>query len=135
LLVEDSAIELAEQECQADEDLRELRRARAAVRRAELDRKYLADFSIRVRELYPNCPAGREDAIAEHACRRYSGRVGRSAAAKALDEEAVDLAVAAHIRHQETDYDELLLKGTDRRRAREQVRTQVNRVLAEWCAR
>jgi len=34
------------------------------------------------------------------------GRGGRSAAAKSFDEEAVRLAVIAHIRHRETDYDE-----------------------------
>ena len=49
--------------------------------------------------------------IAEHACRTYSGRVGRSAAAKALDEQAARLAVGAYIRHAETDYDELLMQG------------------------
>ena len=58
--------------------------------------------------LFPNCPKGREQAIAEHACRKYSGRVGSSAAAKNLDEEVVKLAVLAHIRHREANYDELL---------------------------
>ncbi len=132
LLVENEALELAEQECKADADTRELRRARAANRRAELDAEYIASFAARVRELYPNCPIGREKVIAEHACRKYSGRVGRSAAAKELDKEAVRLAVAAHVRHQETNYDELLMTGFERWEAREQVHTQVSSVLAEW---
>ena len=72
--------------------------------------------------------------IAEHACRKYSGRVGRSAAAKELDKEAVRLAVAAHVRHQETNYDELLLSGFERWQAREQVHTKVYHVLDEWQA-
>ncbi|MBW1803359.1 MAG: DUF2293 domain-containing protein, partial [Deltaproteobacteria bacterium] len=38
-------------------------------------------------------------AIAEHACRKYSGRIGRTASAKSLDEEAAKLAIIAHIRH------------------------------------
>jgi hypothetical protein len=132
LLVENAAIELAERECKADEDTRKLRRSRAAIRRAELDEEYIKSFATRVRELYPNCPIGREEMIAEHACRKYSGRVGRSAAAKELDKEAVYLAVAAHIRHQETNYDELLLAGFERWGAREQVHAQVSHVLDVW---
>jgi len=62
----------------------------------------------------------------------YSGRVGRSAAAKALDEEAVRLAVTAHVRHAETNYDELLLKGIERRDAREMVYPEVSRILDRW---
>jgi len=132
LLVENAAVELAEHECKADADTRKLRRAQAAIRSAELDAEYIANFATRVRELYPNCPIGREKVIAEHACRKYSGRVGRSAMAKELDKEAVYLAVAAHVRHQETNYDELLLSDFERRQAREQVQAQVSHVLAEW---
>ena len=132
LLVENAAVELAEHECKADSDTRKLRRARIAIHRAELDGEYITSFAARVRELYPNCPIGREIVIAEHACRKYSGRVGRSAAAKALDKEAVCLAVAAHVRHLETNYDELLLTGFERWETREQVHAQVSHVLAEW---
>jgi hypothetical protein len=132
LLVENTTVELAENECKADADIRKLRRARAEIRRAELDAEYIASFAARVRKLYPNCPIGREKVIAEHACRKYSGRVGRSAAAKELDIGTVRLAVAAHVRHQETNYDELLLTGFERWQAREQVHAQVSHVLAEW---
>jgi hypothetical protein len=85
-----------------------------------------------VRALFPNCPAGREQAIAEHACLKYSGRVGRSAAAKSLDEDAVRLAVIAHIRHAETAYDQLLAAGRDRHEARSEVEERVRSVLAAW---
>ena len=119
LLVENEALERSEKESAGDEDARKLARARAALRRAELDLEYIRSFAGRVREIYSSCPVGRERLIAEHACRKYSGRVGRSAAAKALDEEAVRLAVTAHVRHAETNYDELLLKGIERRDARE----------------
>jgi len=132
LLVEEEAIARAEDECEADADQREVRRALAAERRAELDQGYLALFAARVRTLYPGCPAGREQIIAEHACRKYSGRVGRSAAAKELDEKAVELAVVAHIRHRESDYDQLLLDGCERRLARVQVREQIERILGKW---
>jgi len=56
----------------------------------------------------------------------------RSAAAKRLDEDAVRLAVAAHVRHAETRYDELLARGRERWEARERVRDGVERVLATW---
>ena len=104
LLVENEAVERAEIECEADAEQRDIRRAQAAVRRAELDDEYIRRFSIRIREVFPDCPKDRETLIAEHACRKYSGRVGRSSAAKDLEEQAVRLAVAAHVRHAETNY-------------------------------
>src|ERR1700754_2042950 len=55
----------------------------------------------------------RADAIALHAAARGSGRVGRSAAGRALDRDAVCLAVVASVRHVDTDYDALLMSGVD----------------------
>ncbi|MCK4729027.1 MAG: DUF2293 domain-containing protein [Desulfobacterales bacterium] len=69
---------------------------------------------------------------AEHACLKYSGRIGRSAAAKSLGENAVRLAVVAHIRHAETQYDELLMRGYERWDVRAQVEEVVRRVLTRW---
>jgi len=132
LLVEAKALAQAEQECLADSEARARRREREAARRAELDERYVAGFAQRIREMYPGCPPGREGVIAEHACRKYSGRVGRSAAAKSLDEKAIRLAVIAHIRHVETDYDALLAGGYDRQEARAQVESAVRRALARW---
>ena len=74
----------------------------------------------------------RERAIAEHACLKYSERVGRSAAAKSYDDEAVRLAFLAHVRHVETPYDKLLASGRDRHEARRQVDAQARLVLAAW---
>ena len=132
LLVEEAALQRAEQECLADEDVRARRREREAECRAELDQEYIQHFAARVRELFHNCPTGREQVIAEHACQKYSGRVGRSASAKSLDENAILLAVTAHIRHAETKYDELLSQGMERRDVRANVRSQVDEVLAHW---
>lgn len=132
LLVEEEALDQAEQECLADADARARRREREAARRAELDRQYVKNFAARVRELYPECPPGREEGIAEHACLKYSGRVGRSAAAKSLDANTIRLAVIAHVRHAETNYDALLAQGYDRWDARAQVEGNVARVLAQW---
>ena len=132
LLVEAQALEKAEEECLADEDIRERLRVREAARRDELDRRYVDQFAARVRELFPGCPSGREREIAEHACLKYSGRVGRSASAKALDQEVVCLSVVAHLRHRETKYDELLAKGYDRGEARTAVEKTVHQVLQKW---
>jgi len=134
-LVEEQALEKAEEECLADSEVRERRRNREAIRRQKLDRQYVEQFAQRVRELFPGCPAGREAAIAEHACQKFSGRVGRSAAAKSLDEAAVRLAVIAHIRHRETDYDRLLSRGYDRGEARVEVERAVGAVLRSWEAK
>lgn len=132
LLVENEALEQSERECEADATQREIRRGQAVLRRAEIDQAYIHDFAKRVRELYPNCPNGREMIIAEHACRKYTGRVGRSAAAKALDEHAIRLAVAAHARHTETNYDDLLSSMVERIKARSMVHGAVSSVLAQW---
>lgn len=132
LLVEVQGLEKAEEECLADSEVRERRRERETARREEYDRQYVDQFAARVRALFPGCPTGRERDIAEHACRKYSGRVGRSAAAKALDKEAVHIAVIAHVRHRETKYDELLAGGYDRWEARAAVEKAVRRVLQRW---
>jgi hypothetical protein len=135
LLVEARALEQAEADCLADSEVRERRKEREAVRREAMDRHYVEQFAQRVRSLFPACPAGRAQEIAEHACLKYSGRVGRSTSAKRFDEEAVHLAVVAHIRHTETAYDELLAKGWDRREARAEVEEAVDRVLMRWKTR
>jgi hypothetical protein len=58
--------------------------------------------------------------------------VGRSAAAKQFDSQAIRLAVIAHIRHRHTNYDELLMDSGDRQLAREQVRARIEEVVASW---
>ena len=132
LLVEEPALVQAEADCLADSEVRFRRRERAAAREEELDRHYIERFSAQVRVLFPGCPPGRERIIGEHACQKYSGRVGRSSAAKAFDEQAVRLAVIAHIRHAETPYDALLVRGDERGAARAQVEPDVTRVLRQW---
>jgi hypothetical protein len=81
---------------------------------------------------YPGCPSAEARRIAEHTGLRSSGRVGRSAAGRALDATAMDLSVIAHIRHEPTNYDELLMGGTERLEARAQVREKIDHVLSGW---
>jgi len=132
LLVEEEGLQKAEAECLADADARERRRGREVERRAELDQQYIRAFATRVRKLFPHCPPQRELEIAEHACRKYSGRVGRSAAAKNFDEAAVRHSVIAHIRHRETNYDQLLAQGYDRHDARALARSHIDEILTRW---
>ncbi|MBW1836739.1 MAG: DUF2293 domain-containing protein [Deltaproteobacteria bacterium] len=132
LLVEEKAVEQAEQECLTDSEVRERRRKREAERRVVLDKQYVKRFSERLREFFPGCPPEREYEIAEHACRKYSGRIGRTADAKMLEAEAIRLAVIAHIRHTETTYDNLLAGGNERWEARESVRGKVEEILDGW---
>jgi len=129
---EAQAIERAEQECLSDAEVRARRREREQARRADEDVRFHAEFAAVIRELFPGCPASRAEAIARHAATRDSGRIGRSAAGRALDPDAVGLAVAASVRHVDTDYDELLMSGIDRETARHQVRDRVEDVLTGW---
>ena len=132
LLIEAPALERAEQECLDDSDVRARRREREAARREVVDRHYVEQFADRVRKLFPRCPAGRDVTIAEHACLKYSDRIGRSAAARRLDAHAVRLAVLAHIRHAETPYDTLLASGYDRGHARARVEAAVMHIVRQW---
>ncbi|HEU5002297.1 MAG TPA: DUF2293 domain-containing protein [Actinomycetota bacterium] len=134
ILVEDSALDQAEESCLADEDLRRRRREREAERRAAGDATFQDNFAARIRELLPGCPPDRAAAIADHAALRGSGRVGRSAAGRALDPEPVLLAVAAAVRHEDTDYDRLLMQGMGRADARAQIRPAVEEILRRWAA-
>jgi len=80
---------------------------------------------VAVREWYPGYPAGADVVIAEHACAWYRRRVGRTAAAKALSPETIDLAVRVQVRHRRTRYDELLMRGVERGNARAAVPDEV----------
>jgi hypothetical protein len=46
--------------------------------------------------------------------------------------EAVRLAVIAHLRHTETDYDEYLMRGYERGEARDLVREKIGQQLEKW---
>lgn len=132
LLVEEEALEQAQEECLADEELREARRVRDALRRADQDVELAQSMQARLMEMFPGCPAKDAESIAHHTSVRGSGRVGRSEAGRNLDEEALRLAAVAHIRHRRTNYDELLMQGWDRASARREVRDKIEDVLDRW---
>jgi hypothetical protein len=132
ILVEPEAIRRAEEESLADAEVRARRQARAAARRKLEDHEFVTAFARAIREHYPGCPPTEEIEIAQHACRKHSGRIGRTAGAKELSPEAIHLAVIAHIRHAHTDYDELLSMYADRDMARERIRSKVSAILDDW---
>jgi hypothetical protein len=132
LLVEPAALERAEVECLGDEEARRAARARAAVGRERADERYREEFAARIRQEYPGCPDREATTIAEHACEKYSGRVGRSASARELEATAIELAVRAHVRHVHTAYDRLLARGRERDEARAEVAGEAEQVLARW---
>lgn len=132
VLVEEEALARAEAECLQDHEARMRARVRADMRRENWDEQYFVDFARHIGNMYPGCPPAKRTVIAEHACVRHSGRVGRTAAAKRFDPEAIKLAVQAHVRHTATAYDRLLDKGMDRADARREVRADVNQVLELW---
>jgi hypothetical protein len=132
VLVEEAALNHAEEECLADEEARTRRRERDAERRAAQDVDFQARMAAEIRRVFPGCSLERAESIARHAAERGSGRVGRSAAGRALDVGALELAVAASVRHEDTPYDDLLISGVHRDEARDRVHDQVRRVLDDW---
>ncbi|AZM88657.1 MULTISPECIES: DUF2293 domain-containing protein [Streptomyces] len=132
LLVEDAALARAERACLADADARARRRERDRQRRAAEDVRFTAAFAAEIRRLFPGCPADRAQAIAAHASLRGSGRVGRTAAGRALDEQAVSVAVRAAVRHTDTEYDALLMAGVPRFAARARLAARIDAILDGW---
>ncbi|OVE81790.1 hypothetical protein BVY04_02480 [bacterium M21] len=132
ILVSRAAIEKAETECLNDADQRARQRERSARYRDQADKELAIDTVAEILRQFPSCPSAEAEEIALHATQRGSGRVGRSAAAKALEPDSVKLAVIAHIRHIHTNYDHLLMIGTPRTNCRDRIRDDVSRKLREW---
>ncbi|MCO8274713.1 DUF2293 domain-containing protein [Actinoplanes sp. TRM 88003] len=132
LLVERAAIEQAEQECLSDEEARARRRERDRERREVADVAFQHDLAEHIVRMFPGCPPPRAAEISRHTGERGSGRVGRSAAGRALDPDAVLRAVVASVRHEDTPYDQMLMDGVPRDEARQRIRDDIDRVLAAW---
>lgn len=132
ILVEQAALETAEVSCLGDAEARQRRRERDRERRAAQDVTLAGRMAEEIIRLFPGCPPPRAQVIAAHASVRGSGRVGRSAAGRALADEAIVKAVIASVRHEETEYDQLLMSGVARPEARQRVRADIDRVLDSW---
>ena len=132
ILVEAEAIRRAEEESEADAVDRAAKREKAAEYRDKADAAYVDAFVEAILVHYLRCPLKDARWIAAHACEKYSGRVGRSAAAKKFDAEAIHKAVVAHIRHLYTEYDKLLMRGLNRYEAHDLVRERVETIVRRW---
>jgi hypothetical protein len=132
ILVEAEAIRQAEAESATDAEMRAQQKKKAAQRREKEDQAYIAAFAKAIAQQFPGCPKQDAQEIAFHACQKYSGRVGRSAAAKQFDPTAIRLAVIAYIRHKYTKYDKLLARYDDRQLARGEVQPTIEKVLYRW---
>lgn len=130
-LVEEPAIAKAKTQCAADEEKRTQKNAKAAVKREQEDKLYQEALLAELRRLFPRCPEAEAKQIALHACEKHSGRVGRSAAAKELDEQMIRLAVIAHIRHTHTGYDRMI-DTVGKEAARRVIQDTIERVLGKW---
>jgi hypothetical protein len=132
ILVTAAAIETAEKASLADAEIRARNRDRAALRREAQEPAFIAQVTAALRAQFPGCPPAEAEQIAAWACQKHSGRVGRSAAAKSLAPEPLRLAVIAHIRHEHTPYDRLLMRHGDRELARQQVWPEIAAILSRW---
>ncbi|MFE9254526.1 DUF2293 domain-containing protein [Streptomyces sp. NPDC006879] len=132
LLVEAEALQRALTRCEADAEARAHRRSRDRARRAAEDVRFTEAFAAEIQRLFPGIPPARARAVAAHTALRGSGRVGRSAAGRALDGGAVTAAVRASVRHHDTEYDALLLAGTPRLEARARLAPVIEAVLTAW---
>jgi hypothetical protein len=132
ILVASQAIEQAEKECLSDADRRAAQRQRGAVQREREDETLVAEMAALICKQYPSCPPKEAMDIARHTARRGSGRVGRSAAGRHLQNDAIRLAVVAHIRHAHTRYDNLLMSGTARDTARRMIGSDIKATLRRW---
>jgi len=132
VLVEEAALDRAEEECHADAAERQADRKKASLRRVEQDHDLAVRMTESILTMYPGCPPAEARAIALHTSRRGSGRVGRTAAGRALEPDALKAAVIAAVRHRHTRYDQLLMHGYSRRDARDAVYDAINHCLERW---
>jgi hypothetical protein len=135
ILVEPQAIARAESECADDAEIRAVQREKAAVSRVAEDKVLTAEMTEAIRQLFPRVPANDAREIAAHTAVRGSGRVGRTAAGRKLDENALKMAVIAAVRHRYTDYDALLARGVERSEARERIAGKIEEMLERWRGR
>ena len=132
IMADPAAIERAEAECTDDAEERKNNRERGALQREEEDKVLVKRMTQQILGLYPKCPPAEARQVAAHTAKRGSGRVGRTAAGRNLEESPLTAAVKAAVRHRHTNYDELLLNGVDRADARERVAGQIAEIFNQW---
>lgn len=87
-------------------------------------------FQKEIVNIFPQIPSKALDNVVKIALEKGKGKVGRTG--KLDVKRKVHLAVWAHIRHCETDYDKLLRSGVAREEARLQVEEKIKEVRKAW---
>lgn len=101
---------------------------KSEVSRQKQDQRMSEKWKRDLLALYPNMPVQDAECIANHATVRGSGRVGRCTTVA----DPYKAATIAHIRHNYTQYDDLLYDGEDRETARHRVRFTIAEIYREW---
>ncbi|MGP4690624.1 DUF2293 domain-containing protein [Agrobacterium cavarae] len=105
---------------------REQRRERQRRRYKQWFHQYEVEYFIR--DKYPRCPEFAVVRFAHHVCTDPKNWRGVSIAV------AVDHVMQNMLRHQLTDYDQLLLVGVKRKEARRRIQPRVDAMIMTWRA-
>jgi hypothetical protein len=99
-----------------------------AERHQRRQRKDFEKFSALIQKRFPKMPENDVLTCAEFTTEIGSGRVGRSTTA----EDPILAAVVAYIRHQYTNYEDLLEEGLGREESRRIVSTKIQNKVDQW---
>lgn len=107
--------------------------ATLVMRRAAVQKRDSADIAKASAELlgqFCKIPAAEKEVVLKHGFKKHSGRVGRTSSISLA--KKVTLAVIAHIRHKQTEYDVLLRAGETREKARKLTWKEIEGVMKQW---
>lgn len=104
------------------------KRQRRLYRRERRNRLWFHQYEVEyfIRREYPRCPEVAVRYYAREICTRPKNWQGVSI------EAAVDVTMKNHLRHEFTDYDQMLMVGVHRKDARQRVKPRVRAMVASW---
>lgn len=105
-------------------------RAERAANVVKRDEGMSKGFQKEIMNIFPQIPPDALRNVAKIALQKGKGKVGR--VGKLDVQRKARLAVWAHVRHRETDYDALLRSGVPREEARQQVEAKIKEVYKAW---
>lgn len=105
-------------------------RAERAANVIKRDESIARGFQKEIMNAFPQIPSKALQNVLKIALEKGKGKVGRTG--KLDIQRKAHLAVWAHIRHCETDYDALLRNGVAREEARQQVEAKIKEVRKAW---
>lgn len=107
-------------------------RAERAANVLKRDEGIAKGFQKEILSIFPQIPSKALHNVLKIALEKGKGKVGRTGKLDA--QRKARLAVWAHVRHCETDYDALLRNGVPREDARQQVEAKIKEVYKAWGA-